>query len=103
MRRAEEAPAGASSSFSVKVSISSDDRIIRRPRRRRAHERVRPTVQQMLHAMTGVPAFFRNGRLGILRTNQLGRALCSQHFDSHAQPPNTARFAARACRERNAT
>jgi hypothetical protein len=34
----------------------------------------------------------RNGRLDILGANRLGRALYSQHFDSHAQPPNTARF-----------
>ena len=46
----------------------------------------------MLDAMTGVPAFVRNGRLDILGTNSLGRVLYSQHFDSHAQPPNTARF-----------
>ena len=42
--------------------------------------------------MTTVPAFVRNGRLDILGANQLGRALYSQHFDSPAQPPNTARF-----------
>ena len=42
--------------------------------------------------MTGVPAFVRNGRLDLLAANSLGRALYSQHFDSPAQPPNTARF-----------
>jgi transcriptional regulator with XRE-family HTH domain len=62
------------------------------PRRRRARPQLRPAVQQMLDAMTTVPAFVRNGRLDILGANQLGRALYSQHFDSHAQPPNTARF-----------
>ncbi len=61
-------------------------------RRRRTRQQIRPAVQQMLDAMTSVPAFVRNGRLDILGTNQLGRALYSQHFDSHAQPPNTARF-----------
>jgi len=61
-------------------------------RRRRARPQVRPAVQQMLDAMTTVPAFVRNGRLDILGANELGRALYSQHFDSHAQPPNTARF-----------
>jgi transcriptional regulator with XRE-family HTH domain len=61
-------------------------------RRRRARQQVRPAVQQMLDAITSVPAFVRNGRLDILGANQLGRALYSQHFDSHAQPPNTARF-----------
>jgi transcriptional regulator with XRE-family HTH domain len=61
-------------------------------RRRRAQPRIRPSVQQMLDAMAGLPAFVRNGRLDILGATRLGRALYSQHFDSHAQPPNTARF-----------
>jgi transcriptional regulator with XRE-family HTH domain len=61
-------------------------------RRRRVRQQVRPAVQQMLEAMTTVPAFVRNGRLDILGANPLGRALYSQHFASHAQPPNTARF-----------
>jgi transcriptional regulator with XRE-family HTH domain len=64
------------------------------PRRRhRAQQRIRPSVQQMLDAMSGVPAFVRNGRLDILAANRLGRALYSQHFDSPYQPVNSARFA----------
>jgi transcriptional regulator with XRE-family HTH domain len=62
-------------------------------RRRRAQQRIRPSVQQMLDAMSGVPAFVRNGRLDILAANRLGRALYSQHFDSPYQPVNSARFA----------
>ena len=61
-------------------------------RRRRPRHQLRPAVQQLLDAMTTVPAFVRNGRLDILGVNSLGRALYSQHFDSHAQPTNTARF-----------
>jgi transcriptional regulator with XRE-family HTH domain len=61
-------------------------------RRRRGRHDVRPAVQQMIDAMTGVPAFVRNGRLDILGANRLGRALYSEHFDSRAQPPNTARY-----------
>jgi transcriptional regulator with XRE-family HTH domain len=61
-------------------------------RRRRAQQRIRPTVQHTLDAMAGVPAFVRNGRLDILGANRLGRALYSEHFDSPAQPSNTARF-----------
>jgi len=60
--------------------------------RRRARQQIRPSVQHMLDAMAGVPAFVRNGRLDLVGTNPLGRALYAQHFDSHAQPPNTARF-----------
>ena len=62
------------------------------PRRRRPPRQIRPSVQQMLDAIAGVPAFVRNGRLDILAANTLGRALYSGHFDSPAQPPNTARF-----------
>ena len=38
-------------------------------RRRRGGHDVRPAVQQMIDAMTGVPAFVRNGRLDILGAN----------------------------------
>ena len=62
-------------------------------RRRRTSQRIRPSVQQMLDAMSGVPAFVRNGRLDILAANPLGRALYAQHFDSPYQPVNSARFA----------
>jgi transcriptional regulator with XRE-family HTH domain len=60
--------------------------------RRRARQRIRPSVQLMLDAMTGAPAFVRNGRLDLLAANRLGRALYSQHFDSPHQPANSARF-----------
>jgi transcriptional regulator with XRE-family HTH domain len=63
-----------------------------RRRRRRVQQRIRPSVQHMLDAMTGVPAFVRNDRLDILASNHLGRALYSQHFDSPCQPVNSARF-----------
>ena len=49
-------------------------------KRRRAQERIRPTVQHMLDAMAGVPAFVRNGRLDILGANRLGRALYSEQL-----------------------
>jgi transcriptional regulator with XRE-family HTH domain len=61
-------------------------------RRRRAQQRIRPSVQLVLDAMASVPAFVRNGRLDILGANRLGRALYAGHFDSSAQPTNTARF-----------
>ena len=59
---------------------------------RRSPQQIRPAVRHLLDAMAGVPAFVRNGRLDILGATRLGRALYSQHFDSLAQPPNTARF-----------
>ena len=61
-------------------------------RRRRPRHLIRPALQQMLDAITTLPGFVRNGRLDLLGANALGRALYSQHFDSQAQPPNTARF-----------
>jgi transcriptional regulator with XRE-family HTH domain len=46
-----------------------------RPARRRpTQERVRPSVQRILDAMTEVPAYVRNGRLDILSANRLGYA-----------------------------
>jgi transcriptional regulator with XRE-family HTH domain len=59
--------------------------------------KIRPPLQQVLDAMTGAAAFVRNGRLDILGTNLLGRALYSPVFDSPTRPtptapPNIARF-----------
>jgi transcriptional regulator with XRE-family HTH domain len=61
-------------------------------RRRPAGQRVRPSVQRVLDAITGAPAFVRNGRMDILAANRLGRAFYSQHFDSAHGPANSARF-----------
>jgi transcriptional regulator with XRE-family HTH domain len=61
-------------------------------RRRPAKQRVRPGVQRILDAMTGAPAFVRNGRMDLLAANQLGRALYAEHFASPAQPANSARY-----------
>jgi transcriptional regulator with XRE-family HTH domain len=64
-----------------------------RPARRRpTQERVRPTVQRVLDAMTEVPAYVRNGRLDILATNSLGHALYGPVFEDPVRPANTARF-----------
>jgi transcriptional regulator with XRE-family HTH domain len=61
-------------------------------RRRPARQQVQPVVQQALDAMTGAPAYVRNGRSDILAANQLGRALFAPVFDTPARPANTARF-----------
>jgi transcriptional regulator with XRE-family HTH domain len=69
-----------------------------RTRRRPAQPRVRPGVQQLLDAMTDVPAFVQNGRLDVLATNPLGRALYADLYDSDVvrgaagRPPNHARY-----------
>lgn len=61
-------------------------------RRRPARQQVRPVIQQALDAMTGAPAYVRNGRSDVLAANDLGRALFAPLFDSPARPANTARF-----------
>ena len=63
-----------------------------RTRRRPAPQRVRQNVQRMLDAMTGAPAFVRNGRMDILAANRLGYALYSEMLAGPRRPPNTAWF-----------
>ena len=63
-----------------------------RTRRRPAQQRIRPSVQRILDAMTGAPAFAQNGRLDILAANPLGRALYSEMYADPARPANHARF-----------
>lgn len=66
----------------------------RSPRKRlpaKAH-RVRPGVQQLLDAMTGIPAIVQNGRLDVVASNALGRALFNELFDQEEGTVNFARF-----------
>jgi transcriptional regulator with XRE-family HTH domain len=62
-----------------------------RPRARRSPDRVRPGVQRLLDAIIA-PAMVRNGRMDILATNPLGRALYSEMFADPRRPVNSARF-----------
>ncbi|MFE0331106.1 helix-turn-helix transcriptional regulator [Streptomyces sp. NPDC058960] len=68
--------------------------VAKRPtRRRRAHGPLPDSVLRVLHSMTDSPAFIRNGRLDILATNHLGRALYSPLFpDPTTRTANIARF-----------
>lgn len=63
-------------------------------RRRPSRASVRPEVQRVLDAMTGAPAIVRNGRLDILATNALGRALYAPVYEglTPGETPNLARF-----------
>jgi transcriptional regulator with XRE-family HTH domain len=61
-------------------------------RRRPLHEGLRPTIQRILDAMTGAPAYVRNGRRDILAANRLGYALYSELYLDPARPVNVARF-----------
>jgi transcriptional regulator with XRE-family HTH domain len=65
------------------------------PQRRRTRTKsqpVRPGVQQLLDAMETVPAFVLNGRLEVLATNRLGRAVFSEMFLESNESANFGRF-----------
>ncbi|MGV9796640.1 helix-turn-helix transcriptional regulator [Mycobacterium sp. NPDC003449] len=65
------------------------------PDGQRRHEppaTVRPALQEVLDAMTGAPAWIRNGRLDVVAMNQLGRALYSPVLADPRRPANTAWF-----------
>lgn len=70
-----------------------------RTRRRPPRPGVRPGVQQLLDAMTDVPAFVQNGRLDVPAANPLARALYAHLFDGTGpggragRAPNHARYA----------
>jgi transcriptional regulator with XRE-family HTH domain len=64
---------------------------VRTPRRR-AKRQIPPSVQRVLDSMAGTAAFVRNGRLDILASNALGRALYSPVLDQPAHRGNIARF-----------
>jgi transcriptional regulator with XRE-family HTH domain len=53
----------------------------------------RPSLQWTLDAMTTAPAIVGNGRMDLLATNHLGRALYSDLCNHPTTPPNFARFA----------
>ncbi len=61
------------------------------PRRTSSPQKVRPGIARIVDAMTGIPAAVRNGRLDILYTNDLGRALYSELYRD-PRGPNSARF-----------
>jgi MmyB-like transcription regulator ligand binding domain/Helix-turn-helix domain len=60
--------------------------------RRRTPAKLPESLQQLLDAMTGAAAFIRNGRLDIIATNALGRALYAPVLDEPAWKNNIARF-----------
>jgi len=59
---------------------------------RRSPTRVRPSVQRVLDAITGAPAWVHNDRLDFLAANRLGYALYSEMFSETVRPVNSARF-----------
>ena len=64
-----------------------------RPTRRPSKQwRTRPNLQWALDAVTGGPAFVRNGRMDLLAANQLARAFYADVYADPRRPPNLARF-----------
>src|SRR3954452_21039058 len=63
-----------------------------RTRRTPATKHVRPGVQRILDGMTEVPAIVNNGRLDLVASNALGRALFAPVLARPARPVNHARF-----------
>jgi transcriptional regulator with XRE-family HTH domain len=61
-------------------------------RRRPSQHQVRPGLQRLLDAMTAAPTLVRNGRLDVIATNPLGRALFAPAFTDPTAPLNLARF-----------
>ena len=74
--------------FDLARAASSSPTVRRRPSARQ----LRPAVQRILDAMTGVPAYVRNDHMDVLGGNRFGLALCAPILDSRCGPPNTARF-----------
>jgi MmyB-like transcription regulator ligand binding domain len=64
----------------------------RKTRRRPTKQRVRPSVQHILDAITGAPALVQNGRLDVLAANPLGCSLYSEMYVDPVRPVNHARF-----------
>ncbi|GAA1441533.1 helix-turn-helix transcriptional regulator [Leifsonia poae] len=63
-----------------------------RVRRKRSPTTVRPSVQRIIDAIVGAPAWIRNDRGDVLAANQLGRALYLDLMAETVQPPNNSRF-----------
>jgi len=65
----------------------------RSPQRRQlGRQRIRPALQQILDAISSTPAFIHNGRLDVLATNTLGRALNQPLYEAMGSHINHARF-----------
>lgn len=60
--------------------------------RRPLSQHVRPSVQQVLDAITDAPAWVRNDRHDMLASNRMARALYSPMLADPRRPANNARF-----------
>jgi transcriptional regulator with XRE-family HTH domain len=70
------------------------------PRRRPTKHRIRPSVQQLLDAISGAAAHIGNDRLDIIAANPLGRALFLEMFRRPGEPERRALRLSRPARPR---
>jgi transcriptional regulator with XRE-family HTH domain len=71
---------------------SANEGALPRPRRASPSRPVNESLQQLLDAMRDVPAVVQNGRLDVLASNQLGRALFAEMFEHPPRPANFCRY-----------
>jgi transcriptional regulator with XRE-family HTH domain len=76
--------------FDLAHAANTTTRVRRSPAQQQ--QRVRPSVQRILDAITDAPAYVRNGRRDILAANRLGLALYSEMYVDPARPVNVVRF-----------
>ena len=79
------------------LAQAADSGTLMRPRRRRSKQWTpHPSLQWTLDAVTGGPAFVRNGRMDLLAANKLARAFYAQVYAQvnadPQRPANIARF-----------
>ena len=67
--------------FHLAQAADGTGAMLRPTRRRRAAWTPHPTLQWVLDTITGGPAIVRNGRMDLLATNQLGRAMHASLYD----------------------
>jgi transcriptional regulator with XRE-family HTH domain len=79
--------------FHLAAAADGTSAIMRPQRRTTKRWTPRPSLQWTLDAITTGPALIRNGRMDLLATNHLGRAMHATLYDTASGgPPNFARY-----------
>jgi transcriptional regulator with XRE-family HTH domain len=79
--------------FNLAHAADGSGAVRRPPRRPGRRWAPRPSLQWVLDSITSGPAIVRNGRMDLLATNHLGRAMHSPLYERTADgPPNFARY-----------
>ena len=79
--------------FNLAQAADGTSQLLRPRRRSRKQWTPRPSLTWVLDSITGGPAIVRNGRMDLLATNQLGRAMHAPLYERSQGPvPNFARY-----------